>query len=329
MIKLTKKHDSKHKPKEEWRRIIIDYTLESYRLNSRVYASDIDRLVSRKRIAEIFGDFKTLIAESGLPSDAMYGSHDCDYCGIRFVKNDVSSRFCCKEHQQKSHSRRSRGLTGKKNELSRCKHCYGAFEQGDVIRKYCSDSCRSKEMSRRGNKKRRALKSGGCHISYSLDQIIDRDGGNCAHCGVETSDKCSPVADHKRNIDHIIPLSRGGHDAIYNCQILCRRCNLKKGSKISSGDYSRASELWPNPLDIAELRKAKELKKNCKSGFRGVFFDENKCAWFSDIEKNGKRVRIKSESKESAIAIRKLMRSLLASGVPITDIKERVKNATA
>lgn len=33
-------------------------------------------------------------------------------------------------------------------------------------------------------------------------------------------------------IDHIIPLSRGGNHEINNLQILCRKCNRSKGSKI-------------------------------------------------------------------------------------------------
>ena len=33
-------------------------------------------------------------------------------------------------------------------------------------------------------------------------------------------------------IDHIIPLSRGGNHEINNLQILCRKCNRSKGNKI-------------------------------------------------------------------------------------------------
>lgn len=52
--------------------------------------------------------------------------------------------------------------------------------------------------------------------------VYARDGERCAKCG------------SRRNleIDHIIPISKGGKTTLNNLQTLCHNCNMKKGSSI-------------------------------------------------------------------------------------------------
>ena len=52
----------------------------------------------------------------------------------------------------------------------------------------------------------------------------------CAHCG--------NVFPNRRylNVDHIIPMNKGGLSVPENLQILCRTCNGKKGDQ-SEGEY--------------------------------------------------------------------------------------------
>ncbi len=53
--------------------------------------------------------------------------------------------------------------------------------------------------------------------------IYERDGYRCQICGRRTDDL---------EIDHIIPISRGGKSTPDNLQTLCHRCNYRKGSNI-------------------------------------------------------------------------------------------------
>lgn len=58
--------------------------------------------------------------------------------------------------------------------------------------------------------------------SYSRESIAERFGRRCANC------RRFVKAFH---VDHRRPLSRGGHHTLRNVQLLCPRCNLKKGNR--------------------------------------------------------------------------------------------------
>lgn len=56
--------------------------------------------------------------------------------------------------------------------------------------------------------------------------IYERDNYRCRKCGRRTNDL---------EVDHIIPIAKGGKSTFDNLQTLCHRCNYKKGSSIE--DY--------------------------------------------------------------------------------------------
>jgi hypothetical protein len=49
-----------------------------------------------------------------------------------------------------------------------------------------------------------------------------RDNETCQYCG-----RCDPDGE----VDHVLPLSRGGFDALENLVCACRECNGQKGNK--------------------------------------------------------------------------------------------------
>ena len=52
--------------------------------------------------------------------------------------------------------------------------------------------------------------------------IYQRDGNRCRKCGSR----------YNLEIDHIIPIAKGGKSTMNNLQTLCHRCNVKKGANI-------------------------------------------------------------------------------------------------
>ena len=53
-------------------------------------------------------------------------------------------------------------------------------------------------------------------------RVLARDGHMCQLCG---------TTEEPFHIDHIIPRSKGGTSDLDNLQVLCKRCNLAKGSR--------------------------------------------------------------------------------------------------
>jgi len=67
--------------------------------------------------------------------------------------------------------------------------------------------------------------SGDGHRSLPIalrEEILQRDGKKCSYCG---------QVDGPMEIDHILPVSRGGRDHPRNLTVACRPCNRSKGAK--------------------------------------------------------------------------------------------------
>lgn len=58
--------------------------------------------------------------------------------------------------------------------------------------------------------------------------ILERDGYTCKNCGVSQQNEPNLLLE----VDHIIPISKGGITSADNLQTLCWRCNRAKGNKI-------------------------------------------------------------------------------------------------
>lgn len=77
--------------------------------------------------------------------------------------------------------------------------------------------------------KRRARKKGvgGSFTQGEWEDLKKKYGNACPSCKQQV----------KLEIDHIIPISKGGSNNIENIQPLCRKCNAKKHTKIIIYEY--------------------------------------------------------------------------------------------
>lgn len=61
---------------------------------------------------------------------------------------------------------------------------------------------------------------------YVRKQVLMRFNYTCANCGHR-----DPLR-KTLNVDHIVPMSRGGTNSVDNLQALCKTCNSSKGNKL-------------------------------------------------------------------------------------------------
>lgn len=103
---------------------------------------------------------------------------------------------------------------------------------------------------RKQKHKREALKAQCYHQSYTVDQLnlhFSKWKHKCAYCG----------SSEEMTIDHFIPISKGGADALFNLIPACRSCNSRKNKFDALEWYSRqpfySSERWQKIEQILGL----------------------------------------------------------------------------
>lgn len=106
--------------------------------------------------------------------------------------------------------------------------------------KVCSEEClREFERIERarykkrfgGNNQRRARKRGARAESVDVYFVFARDKWRCRLCNVKCRRSArGSISPDAPELDHIVPLSKGGDHTYQNVQLLCRACNSKKGA---------------------------------------------------------------------------------------------------
>jgi 5-methylcytosine-specific restriction endonuclease McrA len=173
--------------------------------------------------------------------DGKHGSvffKHCAVCGSAFVGRRADSRLCSNTCKLVDGRKRSRATSESKKALVEvvCKGCSVTFvpSYGDKARTFCSPKCGKKYAARVTKGVRRAKTRGADGID-PVDPFVvfKRDGWKCKFCGVDTPrglrGKHLP---NSPELDHVIPLSKGGAHTYENTQLLCRGCNNFKSDKI-------------------------------------------------------------------------------------------------
>lgn len=90
---------------------------------------------------------------------------------------------------------------------------------------------------KKASSKRRALffAAEGSFVPGDIHELFKMQRGKCANCGIT-------LTKQNYEIDHIMPLSKGGSNWPANLQLLCRKCNRRKHAK-HPADFARENGL--------------------------------------------------------------------------------------
>lgn len=176
--------------------------------------------------------FKTDKAESKRkPAD----ERECRQCGKMFVPS--YGAIYCSDDCRKERSRekaREYGAREKPVRRRRCKECGEMFtpEYGDKRRGYCSKQCGDKHGRRIARATRRGrIREAGAIDSIDPIEVFERSKWKCYICGRKTPRELrGAIVDRAPELDHIIPLAKGGTHTYGNVACACRKCNQEKGS---------------------------------------------------------------------------------------------------
>jgi hypothetical protein len=162
----------------------------------------------------------------------------CIICGNEFEGNPCA-KYCSDECRKERAKRRAFETCKTKHEAKikprECKECGRMFTPGYGAKKrlFCSETCSKRHASRIGKATRRARKRGNVYEFINPFEIFKRDQWTCQLCGAKTPRKLrGTLEDRAPELDHIIPLAKGGEHSRKNVQCTCRKCNQQKGDSI-------------------------------------------------------------------------------------------------
>lgn len=206
-----------------------------------------------------------------LALSASHQTHTCLHCGAQFQPKRKGRHTFCSRECSFGHKRRA----PKPKEIRRCRKCgvpvaprrrvcgqcrvvaahvpiaqshkpcvlCGAVIFGTAGKRYCGPCARKRGrdvyVAKHGKVKKHRDRARRYRVEYEPINPIDvfnRDGWRCQVCGCATpSKRRGSKARNAPELDHRVPMAKGGSHTWDNVQCACRSCNAFKGANIVIG----------------------------------------------------------------------------------------------
>jgi len=188
---------------------------------------------SKGKPAKLWGDYCEVV-------EAKYSAiviKECVVCGRPHYRKPSSIAVCSNECSIQRIDKARIDALNVKRDSHECPDCGVLFCPigGAKLCKHCSDkrALASKRRSKRIRRhKTRADMNGVKFDKFDPLTVLNRDEWICQGCGCDTPQALrGTTKDDAPELDHVIPLSKGGEHTMINTQCLCRVCNIIKTDK--------------------------------------------------------------------------------------------------
>lgn len=172
-------------------------------------------------------------------------------CRVYFLTCRVTGALFASRGKTAAYSEEGRRLTAnsKARELAKAHHTATATERrcqacgqqftpdyGTQRRVYCSAECSAAAQYKAGlyskNHRKRARYYNVAYEPFNARRVFTRAKWRCQICGVSTPEEKRGSCDADApELDHIVPMSKGGPHKMSNAQCACRKCNIAKGAR--------------------------------------------------------------------------------------------------
>lgn len=156
----------------------------------------------------------------------------CAGCGST-IQLGLRCTACARAHSEAYQLARS--IAQHDDSPRECKECGAEFSPvyGEKRKTYCSAECSKRHNQRTARLKGKAKKRAATVEPVNPMRVFVRDGWLCHLCGGRT-DKAKRGSLHPNapELDHIVPLSKGGEHSYANTACAHKRCNAAKSDRI-------------------------------------------------------------------------------------------------
>ena len=174
----------------------------------------------------------------------------CRRCGTVIAAGSHSNRdYCSKDCKKAVDSDVSRqrypGTYVVRRYQNTCAVCGSGFVARRKHGKVCSRPCLNRwklsspkfraDLRMRADARRALIRGAERALKFDAYVIFERDNWTCQMCGLPTPKMLRGTTQQNApELDHIIPLSKGGEHTPSNTQCACLRCNRRKSAKVAA-----------------------------------------------------------------------------------------------